>query len=141
VPKAAYALVQCCGSKLETAGILEEFWENVVDSSVLTAICTTATSNWTRPAELRARGSGPLEPQVFALLAFLVGHSERFVSRDEILEKVWDGRVVTDSALYSRVKSARHALGDDGRSDSSARFMGGDSGLSPKCVWSTQRHG
>jgi TolB-like protein len=57
----------------------------------------------------------PLEPQVFALLAYLVEHRERLVSRDEIFEKVWDGRIVSDSALSSRVKSARKALGDDGK--------------------------
>lgn len=55
-----------------------------------------------------------LEPQVFALLALLVGNRERVVSRDEIIEKVWDGRVVSDSAIDSRIKSARQALGDDG---------------------------
>jgi TolB-like protein len=57
----------------------------------------------------------PLQPQVFALLAFLVEHRERLVSKDEIFEKVWDGRIVTDSALTSRVKHARKALGDDGK--------------------------
>lgn len=67
-------------------------------------------------AELRA-GSEPraLEPQVFALLALLVENRERLVSRDELIEKVWDGRIVTDAAIASRVKSARQALGDDGQ--------------------------
>lgn len=66
--------------------------------------------------ELRAGGiAQALEPQVFALLAFLVEHRERLVSKDEIFENVWDGRIVSDSALASRVKSARKALGDDGR--------------------------
>mgnify|MGYP001251350211 CR=1 FL=1 len=76
--------------------------------------------------ELRAGGRlSPLEPQVFALLAFLVEHRERLVSRDEILEKVWDGRIVSDSALSSRVKSARKALGDDGRSQRFIRTLHG----------------
>ena len=67
--------------------------------------------------ELRADGEAvSLEPQVFALLALLVENSERLVSKDEIIEKVWDGRVVTDAAVASRVKSARQALGDDGKS-------------------------
>jgi TolB-like protein len=66
--------------------------------------------------ELRAGGkSCPLEPQVFALLALLVENRERLVSRDEIIEKVWDGRVVSDAAVASRVKSARQALGDTGK--------------------------
>src|SRR5688500_8298734 len=67
--------------------------------------------------ELRARGTAVgIEPQVFALLALLVENRERLVSKDEIVEKVWDGRVVSDAAVASRVKSARQALGDDGKS-------------------------
>jgi TolB-like protein len=76
--------------------------------------------------ELRADGEPrPVEPQVFALLAFLVEHRERMVSRDEILEKVWDGRVVSDSALASRIKSARKALGDDGTAQRFIRTVHG----------------
>ncbi len=52
---------------------------------------------------------------MFALLALLVENRERLVSKDEIVEKVWDGRVVSDAAVASRVKSARQALGDDGK--------------------------
>jgi TolB-like protein len=67
--------------------------------------------------ELRVDGkSCSLEPQVFALLALLVENRDRLVSKDEIIEKVWDGRVVSDAAVSSRVKSARQALGDDGQS-------------------------
>ena len=66
--------------------------------------------------ELRAGGVAcPVEPQVFGLLALLVENRERLVSRDEIIEKVWDGRVVSDAAVASRVKSARQALGDTGK--------------------------
>jgi TolB-like protein len=76
--------------------------------------------------EFRAEGQArPLEPQVFALLAFLVENRERMVSKDEILEKVWEGRVVSDSALASRVKSARKALGDDGKSQRFIRTVHG----------------
>jgi TolB-like protein len=67
--------------------------------------------------ELREDGQPtPIEPQVFALLAYLIEHRERLVSKEELFEKVWDGRFVTDSALSSRIKSARRVLGDDGRS-------------------------
>ncbi len=67
--------------------------------------------------ELRAKGeTRSVEPQVFALLALLVENHARLVSKDEIIEKVWDGRVVSDAAVASRVKSARQALGDDGQS-------------------------
>jgi TolB-like protein/Tfp pilus assembly protein PilF len=57
----------------------------------------------------------PLEPQVFALLAYLIEHRERLVTKGELFEKLWDGRVVTDSTLTSRIKSARQALGDSGK--------------------------
>jgi TolB-like protein len=66
-------------------------------------------------SELRADGEPRLlEPQVFALLAFLVENRERLVSRDELIDRIWDGRVVSDSAVSSRVKSLRKALDDDG---------------------------
>ena len=65
--------------------------------------------------ELRADGEvRPVEPQVFALLALLVENRERLVAKDEIIEKVWEGRPVSEAAVASRVKSARKALGDDG---------------------------
>ena len=67
----------------------------------------------------------PMEPQVFALLALLVENRERLVSKDEIIEKVWDGRIVSDAAITSRVKSARHALGDDGKSQRFIRTIHG----------------
>lgn len=80
----------------------------------------------TAKVELRAGGeSRPLEPQVFALLALLVENRERLVSRDEIIEKVWDGRLVSEAAVASRVKSARHAVGDDGKSQRCIRTIHG----------------
>jgi TolB-like protein/Tfp pilus assembly protein PilF len=76
--------------------------------------------------ELRTRGAvRALEPQVFALLALLVENRDRLVSRDEIFEKIWDRRVVSDSALASRIKSARQALGDDGKSQRFIRTLHG----------------
>jgi TolB-like protein len=76
--------------------------------------------------ELREHGQPrPIEPQVFALLAFLIEHRERLVSKEELFEKVWDGRFVTDSALSSRIKSARKLLGDDGRSQSFIKTVHG----------------
>ncbi len=57
----------------------------------------------------------PVEPQVFALLALLIANRDRMVSKTEIIEKIWDGRFISDAALSSRVKSARQAVGDNGR--------------------------
>jgi TolB-like protein len=77
-------------------------------------------------AELRAGGAVVhVEPQVFSLLALLVENSERLISRDEIIEKVWDGRIVSDAAIASRVKSARQALGDDGRAQQLIKTLHG----------------
>lgn len=77
-------------------------------------------------AELQQNGEAlPVEPQVFALIAFLVEHRDRLVSRDEIFEKLWEGRIVSDSALSSRVKSARRLLGDDGKSQRFIRTVHG----------------
>lgn len=56
----------------------------------------------------------PIEPQVFDLLEFLVRNRERVVSRDDLLAAVWNGRVVSDSAIDARINAARRAIGDDG---------------------------
>jgi TolB-like protein len=75
-------------------------------------------------AELRADGEiRSIEPQVFALLALLVANGERVVSKDEIIEKVWDGRPVSESAVSSRIKSVRQVLGDDGKSQRYVRTI------------------
>ena len=65
--------------------------------------------------ELR-RGSKPIavEPQVFDLLIYLVQNCDRVVSKDDLIDSVWSGRVVSDSALTSRINAARRAIGDSG---------------------------
>lgn len=80
----------------------------------------------TRRVQLRAGGVDvPLEPQVFALLQLLIENRNRVVTKGEIIEKVWHGRIVSDSAVSSRVKSARQAIGDDGRAQSFIRTVHG----------------
>jgi DNA-binding winged helix-turn-helix (wHTH) protein/tetratricopeptide (TPR) repeat protein len=66
--------------------------------------------------ELR-RGGVPrhLEPQVLEVLAYLVRHRDRVVTKTELLDQIWGSRFVTDSALTSRLKAARRAVGDSGR--------------------------
>jgi DNA-binding winged helix-turn-helix (wHTH) protein/TolB-like protein len=56
----------------------------------------------------------PVEPQVLDLLAHLARNPGRLVSKDELIAEVWGGRIVSDAALSSRIKSARRAIGDDG---------------------------
>jgi predicted ATPase/DNA-binding winged helix-turn-helix (wHTH) protein len=66
--------------------------------------------------ELR-RGDRPvaLEPQVFDVLAYLVEHHDRVVSKDELFDRIWGHRFVSDAALITRIMAARKAVGDDGR--------------------------
>jgi pimeloyl-ACP methyl ester carboxylesterase/DNA-binding winged helix-turn-helix (wHTH) protein len=67
--------------------------------------------------ELRRAGRRcPVEPQVFDLLAVLIRERPRVVPKEELLDTVWGNRFVSESALTSRVKAARQAIGDDGRS-------------------------
>ncbi|MEP0316862.1 MAG: alpha/beta fold hydrolase [Hyphomonas sp.] len=66
-----------------------------------------------------------IEPQVFALIQYLIEHRERVISRDELIEAVWGGRFVSDSAISSRAKSARKALGDDGRTQAVIKTVHG----------------
>jgi len=56
----------------------------------------------------------PVEPQVFGVLLHLVRSRGRIVSRDDLIAGVWDGRIVSESTLNSRVSAVRHAIGDDG---------------------------
>ena len=66
--------------------------------------------------ELRRAGQiVDMEPQVFDVLAYLLRHRERVVPKTELLDQIWGNRFVSESALSSRIKSARRAVGDTGR--------------------------
>jgi TolB-like protein len=73
------------------------------------------------------RGDEPVavEPQVFDLLVLLIRERDRLVTKDEIFEIIWKRRAVSDAALSSRVKAARKALGDDGKSQRLIRTLHG----------------
>lgn len=53
-------------------------------------------------------------PQVFDLLLYLVQHREHVVSKDDVLDTVWAGRIVSESTLTSHINAARKAVGDSG---------------------------
>jgi pimeloyl-ACP methyl ester carboxylesterase/DNA-binding winged helix-turn-helix (wHTH) protein len=63
----------------------------------------------------RAGTAVHVEPQVFEVLVYLVTHRDRVVTKAELLDAVWGDRFVSDSALTSRLKAVRKAIGDDGR--------------------------
>ena len=48
------------------------------------------------------------------MLAYLVAHRERVVAKEELLDEVWGDRFVSESALTTRIKEIRRAIGDDG---------------------------
>jgi TolB-like protein len=56
----------------------------------------------------------PIEPQVFDLLVHLVRNRNRIVSKSEVIDVVWKGRIVSEAALSSRISAARRAIGDNG---------------------------
>ena len=55
-----------------------------------------------------------MEPQAFDLLVHLIRHREHVVSRDELIESIWGGRIVSESALSTRINAVRSAIGDSG---------------------------
>jgi DNA-binding winged helix-turn-helix (wHTH) protein/tetratricopeptide (TPR) repeat protein len=56
-----------------------------------------------------------VQPQVFSVMTYLMEHRHRVVPKEELLDNVWGDRFVSESALTSRIKSARQTLGDDGK--------------------------
>lgn len=62
----------------------------------------------------RAGQPRPVEPLVFNLLVYLARQRDRVVLRQELLETLWPGKVVSESALSSCIKAARQAIGDNG---------------------------
>ncbi len=56
-----------------------------------------------------------VEPQVLDLLIHLVQNRDRVVSKDELIDSVWGGRIVSDSTLSSRIYAARKAVADSGQ--------------------------
>src|SRR4051794_26610838 len=102
---------------------LEEFWRNL-DTALPPYTAAADGSGGERTTmyrfdgyeldlqrqELR-RGEDiiPVEPQVFAVLAWLVAHHDRVVGKEELLDEVWHTRFVTESTLTSRIKDARRA--------------------------------
>src|SRR3974390_1600305 len=66
--------------------------------------------------ELSGAGEGvPIEPQVFDLLLYFLENRDRVVGKDELFDKVWDGRIVSESTLTSRINAVRKAIKDTGR--------------------------
>ena len=74
--------------------------------------------------ELRRLGEPVhIEPQVFDLIVHLVRNNDRIVSKDELIETIWNGRIVSEATLSSRINAARRALGDNGNDQAFIRTL------------------
>src|SRR4051794_29086030 len=74
--------------------------------------------------ELRRLGEAVhIEPQVFDLIVHLVRNRDRIVSKDELIETIWNGRIISEAALSSRINGARRALGDNGNDQALIRTL------------------
>lgn len=71
----------------------------------------------------RAGAAIAVEPQVYALLLLLLENADRLVGKDEIVERIWNGRIVSEAAIDSRIRSVRQAIGDDGRAQRLVRTL------------------
>ncbi|MEM9386487.1 MAG: winged helix-turn-helix domain-containing protein [Pseudomonadota bacterium] len=56
----------------------------------------------------------PIAPKVFDLLIYLIQHRDELVTRAQLVEAVWRGRLIAEGTLSNEIKLARAALGDDG---------------------------
>lgn len=64
--------------------------------------------------ELRRSGRRVRVPNlVFDLIAYLLEHRDRLVTRGELLAALWQGRAVTGASLTQAVAGARRVLCDD----------------------------
>ncbi|UCE32170.1 MAG: winged helix-turn-helix domain-containing protein [Burkholderiales bacterium] len=76
--------------------------------------------------ELRLGGvPRKIEPQVFEILCYLVQRHGEFVGKEELHQAIWKGRIVSDATISSRIKAARRAIGDDGRTQGLIRTVHG----------------
>ncbi|WP_313387352.1 winged helix-turn-helix domain-containing tetratricopeptide repeat protein [Achromobacter aegrifaciens] len=64
---------------------------------------------------LRASSAVATAPKVFDVLAYLMEHRDRVVSRDDLVNAVWQGRIVSESTLATHINAVRKAVGDDGQ--------------------------
>jgi len=74
-------------------------------------------------ALIKAGSVQSVEPQVFDLLVFFVQNAGRLITRDQLIDAVWSGRIVSESAISARISAARNAVGDDGKRQSIIRTV------------------
>jgi TolB-like protein/DNA-binding winged helix-turn-helix (wHTH) protein len=63
------------------------------------------------------------EPQVFRVLQYLVENRTRVISKEEIVNSIWNGRAISDSALTYAIREARLLVGDNGKAQDVIRTL------------------
>src|SRR5215813_3942938 len=56
-----------------------------------------------------------IAPLAFDLLEFLIRNRERILTRDDLIASIWNGRIVSESALSTCINAARSAIDDTGK--------------------------
>lgn len=80
----------------------------------------------TRLYELRHAGQPcKLEPQVFNVLAYLIQHRDRVVTKHELLDYLWPEQFISEATLNHRLMAARKAIGDSGRAQRCIKTLHG----------------
>jgi TolB-like protein len=64
-----------------------------------------------------------LEPLAFTLLLYLAENRDRLIGKEELIDRIWDGRIVSDAAITSAVNLARRAVDDNGKSQAIIRTL------------------
>ena len=73
---------------------------------------------WVEPSRcviIGPEGEARLEPKVMDVLVYLAGHAGQVVSREELINKLWRGTIVTDEVLSRCIYRLRQDLGDDSK--------------------------
>ncbi len=66
-----------------------------------------------------------IEPLIFNILIFMLENQDRVLSRDELIQNIWSGRVISDSALSAAICAARNAIGDSGHKQNYIKTISG----------------
>lgn len=64
-----------------------------------------------------------VEPQVFDVLVYLIENRDRVVTKNDLFAAVWQGRIVSETTLSSRINAARRAIGDTGEKQQMIRTV------------------
>jgi len=76
--------------------------------------------------ELKKQGKlVAIEPQVFLVLQFLIENRDRVITKDQLINEIWNNRCVSDASISSRIRSARKAVNDDGDTQNIIRTIYG----------------